>query len=383
MGSALDSANQALEILFASKAIEAFLDQFHRNRTSVHGGSGQFTGLISWEELDEVIAFAPTYNGISFKPHHAIHPGLPLNLSTCYRLFSEGFTMVIPNMESRFHTIANFVSEFAEASGYATTCDLWAAMNPSEPWHWDSGEFGCFALQLDGNSRWHLKVEGTEPSSITLEPLEVAPGQILYLPPHQNIEFEPFRGANLLLVLKIELRTWKDLIHASVDHVAKRVEAMRSGFILQDPNDAREVERISNYLSDLLPELSASPEWEQAKQDLLVHQLETKIPLPSGHFAQIEGIEILTENSLLEHRPGMSGHMLMIGDSVEFPFVGNEIDGPGKLCLALDYILETPRFKPRDIPGWYSPEERVIIARSLISTGFLRMVDGDRDGVLI
>jgi hypothetical protein len=50
-----------------------------------------------------------------------------------------------------------------------------------------------------------------------------------------------------------------------------------------------------------------------------------------------------------------------------------------KLFWAFDFVARTETFAVRDIPGWYSDDERVVVTRALVRAGFLGIVPRARN----
>ena len=379
-----DSAaiKQGLGLLFDDSGRAGFREDFERNRPGIYEGSPACLELISWRDLDHLFAFSPTYHGIEFLPKSGGGLGddpafpHPLALTDCYRIFSEGYSLLFPQMEKRWRAISLFCGELTRCLGFVVECDLLASMPCAAAFTRRSGELACFALQLSGASGWAVRADDSGKADPWPDGrISLTRGQLHYVPPGHHCEIEPSGEGSLFLWLRMKLTTWKNLLLAAVEHAADQLPAMRQGFILDDPNDDRALDRLVAELKTRLPAVFDHLDAGLGKKDLLAELIEAMTPVPSGHFEQIEWLGSLGPDTPVEHRAGVLGTVILTGDKVEFPFPGNELDGPDKMFLALEFILETPRFTPRQIPGWYSEEEQCTIVRSLIYRGYLRFAD--------
>jgi hypothetical protein len=60
------------------------------------------------------------------------------------------------------------------------------------------------------------------------------------------------------------------------------------------------------------------------------------------------------------------------GNSAAIQFSGNSVRGPQKVGQAMQFVADSDEFAVRELPG-LSDEEKVILGRSLIKEGLLRI----------
>jgi hypothetical protein len=99
------------------------------------------------------------------------------------------------------------------------------------------------------------------------------------------------------------------------------------------------------------------------------------VPVPDGHFRQVEERTAIDATIWLAKRPGMKCRVLGRGLRVSIQFPGNTISGPHQILPTLQFIARTDAaFTVGDLPGEYSQEGKVTLVRRLVRGGLLRTV---------
>lgn len=205
-------------------------------------------------------------------------------------------------------------------------------------------------------------------------PYPLRSGDALYWPKawHGETQKVGNEGA-FCLVVHIHAKSKRDLVVQALGLLAEKDVDFRRELPFGMPLSPGSPGQISGHLNKvLLPKLEAL-DWEAARAKLSLQTKRAMPPLPDGHFAQLNQIQAIHGDTLLERRPGMAGEMHFVGDQVVFEFPGAYQTGPEKMFLAMDFFQTSGRFKVKDIPGWYSEEEKVICARQMVRKGYLRI----------
>lgn len=366
---------------------------FHIQRNA----PGYFSSLARIEELDRLISLSFTnYHLFSIEGGRFItpkpRPPTKTTLSEFYKEFSSGRSLALRQMHVRSAPVSELVSELSRQSGFSLTADLVAAPPRSRNAGIFADSQSLFILQVEGTSTWSIPQEKFQPLLAPEEGapsalpeggwrLSLRPGDTLYLPrgthpggPPSDAALpmmETGEGHSLHLILSIQRVTWADLLAQTVVLAsAKNVELRRAlgfGVPLRLPGK----EKMATRFRELLRAALANPSWKEASH-LLACEHRRRLPvLPDGHFDQLRHVERIDAETLVARRAGIDGRVLLFDRIVELLFPGYFYQGPEKLYLALDFITETPQFKVKEIPGWYTDQERIALAKHLLSMGIL------------
>lgn len=377
-----------LQALISPTPLEQFTGRFWEN-SSLHVKRGQpeyFASLFSTRELDGLINTSFTNNGISTVEGPQFTPARPrkprkTTLSEFYKEFASGKSLALREMHVRWQPITQLVSAVSRQSGFAITADLIAAPAGSR----NAGAFAdsrsLFVLQLEGSSTWSIPHGKFKPLPDAGERITLEAGDTLYLPfandPANTASdevppmIETGDGHSLHLVLTIQRVTWADLLNRAVVEASGKNIELRRALGFGSPLRPAGKAKSDAWFRELAARAFDEPNW-QAALDALKREHRRRLPfLPDGHFELLRHVEAVTPETEVQRRPGIEAQVHLFDGVSELILPGYFYHGPEKLLLALDYICGTQRFKVKDIPGWYTDQERVRLVKHLLSMGVL------------
>lgn len=360
------------------------------------GERGYFQSLFGLEDLDHLINTSFTNYGIyTIRGQEIVTPALrrprKTMLGEFYGHFSSGRTIAVRDMQIRWAPIARLVSAIVRQSGFAITADLFAAPPRSRNIGAFESDRSLFVLQLGGSATWHVSGSELRPPADTRAEeatqghawsAMLGPGDTLYAAyapgpgPSSAValpEVETGDEHALYLVLAVERVTWADLAARAVEVASLGSVELRKALGFGAPLRLADAGRMETKFRALVSRALASPDWDAARTLLACEQKRRLPALPDGHFEQLRRIQHMDLDTVVERRPGVTGQLRMFDGLVEFILPGYRYQAPDKLYLALDFINEAARFQVKDIPGWYTDEERVITAKHLVALGILRI----------
>jgi hypothetical protein len=393
------NSSKDIHSVLAPIPLELFATR-HWEKRSLHikrSSPGYFSSLGRIEDLDRLINLSFTnYHIFSIEGERFIPPR-PRNptkttLSEFYKEFASGRTLALRQMHVRSAPVSELVSELSRQSGFSLTADLVAAPARSR----NAGSFAdsqsLFVLQLEGTSTWSIPKEKFQPLAAPEEGapaaaqeggwrVSLSPGDTLYLPrgtsPGGTTSgaalpmIETGDGHSLHLVLSIQRVTWADLLAKTVVLASGKNVELRRALGFGGPLRLSGKEKTVSRFQELMAAALANPSWKEASH-LLACDHKRRLPvLPDGHFDQLRHVESIDAETLVTRRAGVDGRVHLVDGLVELLLPGYFYQGPEKLYLALDFISETARFKVKEIPGWYTDEERIALTKHLLSMGVL------------
>ncbi|OJH38043.1 JmjC domain-containing protein [Cystobacter ferrugineus] len=365
------------------------------------GTPGYFGSLFSVEQLDRLINVSFTNLGLfMFEGERVITPRLrrptKTTLSEFYKEFASGKSICLRDMQVRWKPITQLVSAVARESGFSVTAELVATPPRSRNAGIFADSRSLIVLQLEGAATWHLPAgrfqplasaqEGTSPENQEhAGAVSLRPGDTLYLP-YGNAPGTGASGAAALpmvetgdghalhLVLTIQRVTWADLLARTVAVASGKNVELRRALGFGGPLSVSGRGQMESRFRELVAQAFDSPSWKEANH-LLASEHSRRLPILSdGHFDLLRHVDSVGLETEVIRRPGVEGRVQLYDGVVELIFPGYYYQAPEKVYLALDFISETRQFKVKDIPGWYTDQERIALTRQLISMGVLTFV---------
>jgi hypothetical protein len=327
-----------------------------------------FSPYFSFDALDRTIGFAWNNECMHFIKKGKTRTAFEMlgeksrTLPAFYTKFCKGNAIVIEKMENRHRPIAVLTNEMSRIFGFTVTMDLYAT-----PPRVDLGDIGaqgaCFILQIDGDSFWKGK-----------QNYRLRAGETLYLPRNSVMKTCGGETSGLFLVAKIALKTLKALILKALEKVSEEALSLRHSLPLGGSLNLENHPHIIDQCRQIFPMVMQAMNMEESREALAFCQKAELAPIPDQHFIQMRLVDDIGPETEIERRPGAVGQMRMFDGQAHLLFSGGLQTGPEKLFLAMDYLAEMQKFRPQDIPGWYSEEEKVLLVKHLVRKGFLRIV---------
>lgn len=354
--------------------------------------------LFSMADLDSVISLsgsAPAPGRIrlvkvedgrlSSRPVPHTAAGAP-DIYCLYRSYAdEGYTITVDRLELQWHAIAALCRGLEQALHHPVVANLYVTPRRAQGFspHYDTHE--VFVLQLEGAKRWHVYGsaaplpldDATSPAFAreALGPpeliLTLREGDALYIPRGHVHEAATSDAPSMHLTVGVHVFRWADLVAEVLASVARQNrrfrEALPPGFL---EAGGPETPSLKERLGELLDELVAEADSDQAAWRLAQRLLSNGQPVPDGHFRSLERLDSIGLDTLVERRAGLPCRVVIDGDRVKVHYPGNILVGPVTIEPAVRFIAAAGRFAVRDLP--HLPDaDKLALATRLIREGFL------------
>ena len=335
-----------------------------------------FAPLFSLKQLDRAIGYSMAMDYVYFMKNGVTKPVFsPLNnvvksLAEVYDEFSKGHSLMVRFIHLRCRAVGELNNAIATEFGFNAHTNVYALPPHADALEDVEMEKETFFLQIAGTMIWVLQTPGLDHQTVSAQP-----GDSLYLPAGTTIQTAS-AGNEVALVLgvKIQAKTYRDLVVQAIALLAEKDAELRKdlplGMVLASD---REEELRFQIQERLIPKLTGL-DWETAKNGLSFTMKSLIPPLPDGHFPQLRHVKDIGLETMVERRPGAVGELRFLGNLAEFQFPGNYQTAPEKMFLAMDFVKTNKKFKVKDVPGWYSENEKIIWVQHLVRKGFLRIV---------
>ncbi len=264
-----------------------------------------------------------------------------------------------------------------------TSSAFWSRGGMRAPVHFDDHDL--LIVQLRGSKRWYL---AERPSALpntwkgipaddahelgAHHTLDLTPGALLYLP-RGTLHTVDSDTASLHLAIGFTPLTVRELVLATLDYLSdleprlRATAGARLGFQLQGPG----LERLVPAVLESVEQLRAAcrtPGFVAAA----LQQRSARAVGALAALSQPARVPALSLDSELEHTEGAFCHLTANAQKIDLSYPGGHVYIHRGVQASLVYMVNTPRFRVRDIPGEGADEVRLSLAAKLIEIGYLR-----------
>jgi ribosomal protein L16 Arg81 hydroxylase len=353
--------------------------------------SRSFSWLFSLEDLDHLIGRLP--RDLKIKVAEArdgrtststLDAGMA-GLGSLYDSFCEGRTVIVDGVHRYWEPVTRLCRDLQEETAMETQANLYVTPRGGSGFscHWDGHD--VLVLQLDGKKRWRLHPGAAilpRPSSSgdayegepAAREVTLAAGDVLYIPrgtPHQASALDE---PSVHLTVGLMAVTWEDLFTAAIRRAGEKNACLRKSLPIGWSSAPERVRAQAAAFREMVAGLFADSAVDDAVDLLGAQWVESAPCLPDGHFLQLESSADIRLDSTVRRKSGAFLRIVREGDEVKLIFPGGFVGGPAKLHWALTYMAGVDTFQVKDIPGWYSDDERLLLVRLLVRKGFLRIL---------
>jgi hypothetical protein len=389
-------ATQTLQRMLAPVPLDEFLDETLGRRFIKIAGDGQSDrALLLGNDPERIILDAFREVAPNIRYHSAAPSGSPPSIEPVSdsRAFKAkidafhalGYTVKIP--QPRWLTPQ--LDEFLRALEFlfhqpATAEVFWSRGDARAPAHHD--DYDLIAIQLKGRKRWFISTDQSSlpnpwksiptppPKLERHEVVEVAPGDLLYLPRGTDHRVDALSDSVHVTISFFPL-TVRDAICATLDHLAdldrtfREAIGSRLAFSVRSNNFSEMSPRIRDGLARLM-QLCGSDEF-------IAQALQRRSSRAIGELTKSNVPAIrpqISPSTRVRHSPSAIGHLLATREQIDFSHPGGHVYIHRGVELCAKYIAETPAFRVSDIPGQIGDDIRIALAEKFISNGFLEIV---------
>jgi len=195
---------------------------------------------------------------------------------------------------------------------------------------------------------------------------DIAPGDFLYIPRGVLHEACTAAESSLHLTLSLETVTWRDLFSELLTMDSRFRETLPLNFL----NGEAGAPRKRQALERLSAALTASPYWNEALSRATRRMWTNLESLPNGGFRSIEYAAALKLNSRLRLADGVFGRVEVEEDAAILHLPGASFRAGLNMEKSFRFVLQTPTFRPRDLPIEADSKEKLEFMRKLVLGGY-------------
>lgn len=262
-----------------------------------------------------------------------------------------------------------------------TTSAFWSRAGMRAPVHYDDHDL--IVVQLLGEKRWYVANSSDLPNAwrgipetVELGPhtsFDVHPGDLVYLP-RGTLHSVTSDAESLHLSIGFTPLTLREAIIAALDQLSDVDQTLRAtvGGRLAYQLRGMGVERLAAPVLEGIERLRAACRTPgflaaalQLRSSRVVATL-AALPAPAA-------LPALDLDSQLAHTDVALCHLTASPEKIDFSYPGGHLYLHRGAEQGLLYMVNTPRFRVRDIPGEIADDVRLSLAAKLVEIGFLRL----------
>jgi bifunctional lysine-specific demethylase and histidyl-hydroxylase MINA len=264
-----------------------------------------------------------------------------------------------------------------------TTSAFWSRAGMRAPVHYDDHDL--IVVQLLGEKRWYVANSsdlpntwrGIPPETIELgshTSFDVRPGDVVYLP-RGTLHSVTSDAESLHLSIGFTPLTLREALIAAVDQLSDVDQTLRTtvGGRLAYQLRGAGIERLAAPVLDGLERLRAACRTPGFLVAALQHRSSRVVarlaPLPAPPAPPA-----LDLDSELTHTDVAFCHLTATPEKIDFSHPGGHLYIHRGAEQSLLYMVNTPRFRVRDVPGGIADDVRLSLAGKLVEIGFLKPV---------
>src|SRR5262245_62163767 len=306
-----------------------------------------YSCLMSIRDVDSMIYFTrPKFSGAQFETTtptavRGISPGTEAlffegrqDITELCQHYVQGKSFLIHNLEQRWLPVASLCRNLEAVFRHPVDAAMFLTPRGSQGFdpHFDGVD--AFVLQIEGSKHWRLYGPGQElplkdvyPSmpreqlGPLVQEICLEAGDLLYLPRGHIHEAFTSDTSSLHLTIAVSVFRWADLLDSAVACVSQRElrlrEALPIGLL-----GGKVSAPVKDRFRELLRLLADAVATEEAIEHL-AEQFFGRLPaLPDGHFAPLEELERVGQDTILEKRRGMFCWVIEEQEAVSVRFPG-------------------------------------------------------------
>jgi bifunctional lysine-specific demethylase and histidyl-hydroxylase MINA len=262
-----------------------------------------------------------------------------------------------------------------------TASAFWSRGGMRAPVHYDDHDL--IVVQLRGDKRWYLSQKPTELpntwTSVAAESLELGPhatidmhpGDRLYLP-RGTLHSVDSDTESLHVSIGFTPLTVREAVIAALDQLSDLDRTLRStmGGCLPVQFKGVGMESLAQRTADAVERLRAACRTPGFMTAALQHR-STRVVASLAALPPPDPVPQIATDTELVHTGTAMCHLTAGPGRIDFSYPGGHIYLHRGTEQSLLFMVNTPRFRVRDIPGEIADDVRLSLAAKLIGIGFL------------
>jgi ribosomal protein L16 Arg81 hydroxylase len=307
-----------------------------------------------------------------------------VDVDRLYERFSNGATIIVDALNRHWKPLSRLCGSMEQEFSCPFQTNIYLTPQSSQGFapHYDSHD--VFVLQLFGRKDWKIYddpvrwVTGsrsydaeTDPPGPLLRQIQLAPGDLLYIPRGYVHDATSTDQASLHITLGIHSLTWADLLSDALKQAVEANDEYRQsvpvGLLKQDVPDAA----ARNAFRTLIEKLAVDADLDASLRTYRTRFLATRLPYLDGQLRQLVELDGLGLDDEVRQRDAIISRIEEQDEKICLVYGGKRVKFPPFVEPALSFVQNTGTFKARSIPGDIDDESRLVLVRKLVKEGFL------------
>lgn len=383
--------------LIAPVSVSTFLNEyFEKKPLLVRGASPtRFEGYVTSRDVDRCVTTLGMHhpelslvdNTRTLDAAEYTFPSGMIDVARFYKLFSEGATIIAPNLERKHMPLAELCRglECELSTRFQANIYLTPPNSQGFRTHYDTHD--VIVLQVEGSKHWMLYDTPVElpfrgqdyhpkhtPAGPVSEEFDLNPGDVLYLPRGVMHDARAMTGSSLHITLGLMFTSWTDLLVEALGAVGLSDPRFRASLPVGFARDGFDRTAARKHFRELLAVLAERAEFDHALDHYADDLISTRHPLLPGQMAQALSAQGIHEDTLVGATPDLLYKFTEKGDVVVLSCLGHDLSMPIGAKDALRFAITHERFRVKELPDGIDAASKVVLARRLVREGILRQL---------
>jgi bifunctional lysine-specific demethylase and histidyl-hydroxylase MINA len=311
------------------------------------------------------------------------HNGSVGALEHLYAHYRDGRSIAVNGIGQCTTALADFCRSLAPAFSARVQINSYLSPAASQGLgtHYDTHD--VFVLQIWGSKHWTLHEGGfdlpllqqawrrtNEPGRVVDE-FDLQRGDLLYLPRGCVHTASSNSNASLHLTVGIHPIPWAMVMNGILQTAMKNDRRFRESLPLGFEREETARQSATARLSELLACLVDQVDVAAVIDDAAEAARRGTPPALDGHLTDLVAAGSIDEFTKLRQRPGIDCRLTEDDEQICLRFHGKEIKLPVQVGPALRMMAAGGCFSLADLPGELHEADRLVLAKSLLTEGFL------------
>jgi len=391
--------SKVLDRLLAPGSAQKFLKAYREKDFLLVRGAhaDKFHHLLTMEAIGELISSGflrhpecklakngrdiPLANFLSGDPASGV-----LDVDALYAEYRNGATIIVNYLNRYWQPVSEFCRQLESFFSVPVQTNVYLTPARSQGFavHYDTHD--VFILQVAGKKNWRLydgpaflPMERHSYQSATSEVGNIRKrctlraGDLLYIPRGCLHDATASDGPSLHMTVGVRSTTWGDLLTEAVSLLTQRDPSLRTSLPPGYAGHGPEAAAVRKKLPRLTAKIAARLPLEDALDEMADRFVSRRIPFLGGQFSDFDAVKTLAIDSQVERRRDALFRVWKEGSSLCLLLYRKKMVFPGFVGPALRFVLKGGVFTPREIPGRLTEKSKLVLVRSLVVEGLLRI----------
>jgi len=288
------------------------------------------------------------------------------DVAAIHAAFADGASIVLQGLHRSWAPVAALCRSLEAELTHPVQANAYLTPPVAQGLHLHEDPHDVFAVQTHGVKRWVVH----PPGEVDPWDLELAPGDVLYLPAGTRHAAQTLQQPSLHLTIGVRAVQWRDLARRAVDAaaaVADLDETLPAGWA-DDPLAYRD--RLADHL-DRLATVLRDADVEAPLTDAAASFWAGRVPDRSGGLRDLLALDDLDDTTALRVRPYLGARIVDAGHVVELILPDRRVRLPAVLRGAVEQLLAAQVLRPKDLDPFLDESSRLVLCRRLVREGLL------------